>query len=282
MPVTIGIDVGGTATKIMGFRDKEATEEPVLIRASDPLTSLYGAFGKFLNVNALRIQDVDQIMVTGLGAEFLHEPIYGIPTARVKEFQCIGHGGLYLSGLEEALVVSMGTGTAFIHAANGQSIHMGGSGVGGGTISGLASKMLNTHDIDYLLEMGEKGDISNVDLVIRDIAPKSSQMPLGADVTVSNFGKITDNAAPEDIALGLLNMTFQTIGVMSYFLTKETKDQNVVLTGKLSTFPIAKRLCDAIGDLYGVNFIVPEKSEFATATGAALAFIDKKEYEIIQ
>lgn len=278
MSVTIGIDVGGSATKIMGFIDQTPTQEPVIIRASDPLTSLYGAFGKFLNVNGLKIQDVDQIMVTGLGANFLQQPIYGIPTAKVEEFLCIGLGGLYLSGLEEALVVSMGTGTAFIHAANGQSVHMGGSGVGGGTISGLASKMLNTHDIDYLLEMGGRGDISKVDLVIRDIAPESSQVPLGEDVTVSNFGKLTDDASPEDVALGLLNMTFQTIGVMSYFLTKVTKDKNVVLTGKLSTFPIAKRLCDAIGELYGVNFIVPEKSEFATATGAALAFINNKEY----
>ena len=47
----IGIDVGGTTTKIVGFRQKEKGEQeliaPQFVRATDPKTSIYGAFGKF-------------------------------------------------------------------------------------------------------------------------------------------------------------------------------------------------------------------------------------------
>ena len=47
----IGIDVGGTTTKIVGFRQKKNGKQeliaPQFVRATDPLTSIYGAFGKF-------------------------------------------------------------------------------------------------------------------------------------------------------------------------------------------------------------------------------------------
>ena len=44
--VTIGIDVGGSTTKIVGFM--EGTMDimtPILVTAVDPVTSAYGAFG---------------------------------------------------------------------------------------------------------------------------------------------------------------------------------------------------------------------------------------------
>ena len=49
MKVVIGIDVGGSTTKICGFtKEGERTLlTPQLVRADDPLTSAYGAFGKF-------------------------------------------------------------------------------------------------------------------------------------------------------------------------------------------------------------------------------------------
>ena len=46
----LGIDVGGSTTKIVGFRENENGRElisPQFVRANDPITSIYGAFGKF-------------------------------------------------------------------------------------------------------------------------------------------------------------------------------------------------------------------------------------------
>ena len=63
----IGIDIGGSTTKIVGY-EKGAIFSPMLVRATDPLASVYGAFGKFLSLNALEISDVDRVMITGVGA----------------------------------------------------------------------------------------------------------------------------------------------------------------------------------------------------------------------
>ena len=59
----IGIDVGGSTTKICGFRsDGEARSliAPLFVRATDPLTSIYGAFGRFTAENHLSLADLDR------------------------------------------------------------------------------------------------------------------------------------------------------------------------------------------------------------------------------
>ena len=46
MKIIIGIDVGGSTTKICGFRGPELLE-PLFVKAADPVASVYGGFGKF-------------------------------------------------------------------------------------------------------------------------------------------------------------------------------------------------------------------------------------------
>ena len=145
MQTVIGIDVGGTTTKIVGFKkdgDKISLIEPQFVRATDPVTSAYGAFGKFTLQNGIALDGIDCVMMTGAGAATIDKPIYSVKCNAVSEFSCIGQGGLYLSGLDEAIVISMGTGTAIVHAnSNGTTNYLGGTGVGGGTLVGL-SKLL--------------------------------------------------------------------------------------------------------------------------------------------
>ncbi len=43
----IGIDVGGSTTKIVGVKDGEI-KHPMFVTAKDPVTSLFGAFGKYI------------------------------------------------------------------------------------------------------------------------------------------------------------------------------------------------------------------------------------------
>ena len=45
MKISIGIDVGISTTKIVGIREGKVIK-PLRIKATDPVTSLYGAFGK--------------------------------------------------------------------------------------------------------------------------------------------------------------------------------------------------------------------------------------------
>ena len=125
MGVVIGIDVGGSTTKIVGFRiDGQGNKKlipPQLVTANDPITSTYGAFGKFTEENGIEMSGINKIMMTGVGSSFVKKDIFGLSCVRVPEFNSIGKGALYLSGLDEALAVSLGTGTALVHAkSNGE------------------------------------------------------------------------------------------------------------------------------------------------------------------
>ena len=115
MNTVIGIDVGGSTTKIVGFAPNGDLIQPMNVTAADPLTSLYGAFGKFTAANGLELRQIEKIMLTGVGSSYINQPIYGLPCSGVPEFSCIGLGGLFLSKLKKAIVVSMGTGTAIVY-----------------------------------------------------------------------------------------------------------------------------------------------------------------------
>ena len=265
----IGIDIGGSTTKIIAVRDSEIMP-PMQVKANDPKTSVYGAFGRYITENGLDLSSVNRIMITGVGSSFITEDIYGIKTGHVSEFDAIGKGGLYLSGLENAIIVSMGTGTSFIKANKDKIERIGGTGVGGGTLLGLSSKFIHVRHFDSIAKLAAEGDLSKVDLTVGDISQNCvTDMP--ESTTAANFGKISDYAAKGDIAKGLINMILQTIGIMAVFACRIDDTKNVVLCGNLTAVPDAQKYFDEIKELHGVDFIIPKYAEYATALGAALS-----------
>ena len=228
MRTVIGIDVGGSTTKIVGFRENEDDSismiEPQFVRAADPITSIYGAFGRFTLQNNLELNNIDCVMMTGVGSTFIQKPIYSLDCQAVPEFTSIGLGGLYLSGLKEAIIVSMGTGTALIHAKReGKktvTTYLGGTGVGGGTLVGLSRKIIGVDTIEHIEQLCEQGDIDNIDLRIKDISDKSLFPSINHELTASNFGKLSDMATKEDIALGIANMVAETVAMMAIFAAR--------------------------------------------------------------
>ncbi len=277
MSVIIGIDVGGSTTKIVGFEkdgNKNRLIEPQFVRANDPVTATYGAFGKFTDENRLEIKGIDKIMMTGVGSSFVKRDLYGLECVKVPEFDGIGFGGLYLSGLDEAVVVSMGTGTAIVHArSDGKMKYLGGTGVGGGTLMGLSKLLLSAETVEHIEEYAALGNIGNIDLRIKDMTASDSKSQLSADLTASNFGNVSDLATKDDMALGIMNIVYETIGMVSIFAAKSVGVQNIVLTGNLTRLAFCKEKFDFFNSLktmYGVNFIIPKSSEYATVIGAAI------------
>jgi type II pantothenate kinase len=115
----VGIDVGGSTTKIVGFEisgSEPKLIEPLFVTADDPITSIYGAFGKFITMHDLVLSDIEKVMITGAGSSYVTKSIYSLKSETIQEFRCIGLGGLYLCGLERAIITSMGTGTAMVLA----------------------------------------------------------------------------------------------------------------------------------------------------------------------
>ena len=270
MSVILGIDIGGSTTKIVGLRRDGSTIAMHRVQAQDPITSLYGALGNFLFTNSLALADVSRIALTGVGASYVDGDIYGIPTEKVEEFTAVGVGGLALSGQEKAVVVSMGTGTAFIWAEQGKEVrHLCGSGVGGGTLAGLCSRLCGTRQYDQIVKLAQEGDINHIDLTVGDIT-RNSHPSLPLDITAANFGNVSDSATTGDFAAGVVNMVLQSIGTTAVMACRACGCETVVLTGFMSNLPQAADCFALFTRLHGIRFITPEHAAFATSIGAAL------------
>jgi type II pantothenate kinase len=262
----IGIDVGISTTKIVGINDDGIVISPLRIKATDPITSLYGAFGKFLHDNHILLKDIEHVMITGVGSAYIEGPIYGLPTDKAEEFIADGLGARYETDLQRMIVVSMGTGTSLVQCDGNQIRHIGGIGLGGGTLMGLSRIMLKTDVVKQIVALAMEGDLSNIDLQIGDISP--NPLPgLPKNVTASLFGK-----AAEDIAVGLINTVLQTIGSSCILASFNSGIREYVLIGNLTLLPQCKEVFPAMEKLYKVHFIIPKYSEFCTAIGAALAY----------
>ena len=277
--VVLGIDVGGSTTKIVGFRrNSDGTRtlmDPLFVRATDPITSIYGALGRYTSENGLALSDIRRIMTTGVGSSYLSGPIYNLECKSVPEFSGVGLGGLYLSGLDEAIIVSMGTGTALVHAKRNEDgttaiEYLGGTGVGGGTLLGLTKKMLGVDTISHIEQLCEGGDLGKIDLTIKDITQQGQFPEMSINLTASNFGNLSDLADSHDIALGIANMVAETIFMMAIFAARSKGVSDIVLTGNLTTIAPIRRVFEGLASHFGVRFIIPENSSFGTVIGAAL------------
>lgn len=274
MKTALGIDVGISTTKIVGIRDGKVVS-PLRIKATDPITSLYGAFGKYLYDNKIELQDVERVMLTGVGAAYIDKPVYGLPTEKAEEFIADGLGAQFESHLQRMIVVSMGTGTSLV-ACDGHDIrHIGGIGIGGGTLSGLSRLLLKTDDVRQISALALQGDVSHINLLIGDIS--AHPLPgLPMDATASLFANAQANASREDVALGLICMVLQAIGSASVLSALNSEIKDFVMIGNLTLLPQCKFLFPAMEKLYGVHFIIPKYSEFCTAIGAALSYTQNK------
>ena len=146
MAVRIGIDIGSSTTKIVAF-EGEHMLPPMAVKADSQVASLYGAFGRYLYENNLQLLDVEGVYITGVGSKYVEKAVYDRPTYKVDEFVATGTGGYYLTDKKEVIVISMGTGSFFVKVTENEMKHLGGVGLGGGTICGLSSIILNTGDI---------------------------------------------------------------------------------------------------------------------------------------
>jgi type II pantothenate kinase len=130
-------------------------------------------------------------------------------------------------------------------------------------------------DFNEIMALAEKGRINQVDLLIEDITADLAETDLNfftRETTASNFGKMLDSARNEDIALGLVNMVFQVIGMLSVFAAKSKNTDRVIVTGNGSGNSIGKKVLEAITGMYQIQFEYPPDAEYTTAIGAGLSW----------
>ena len=258
--IVLGIDIGASTTKFALVKNGKCVKEyrkPDEQSFEDALES-FGYAG------------VKRIAVTGVGSSFIKENLKGIPTVHRDEFASVSRGAIKLSKKLNTLVVSIGTGTSFTRITPIRAWHVGGTGLGGGMLKGLSGRLCGTDDMDALQQLAAKGDLHAIDLQLRDVF-EGTLSHLTPDATVANMSKLSDLSVREDVAAGLCNMIFQSIGVMAVFAAKRHMTRTIVMVGTITDWPIAQRSLDEVAALHNVKFIVPDHAAFATAIGAALS-----------
>jgi len=189
----------------------------------------------------------------------------------IPEIDAIGFGGSTLANYTDCIVVSVGTGTAIVHFSEQSTRHVGGTGVGGGTIKGLSSIICGLDDPLKIEALALKGNSSKINLNISDLGYEGLSF-LGADMTASNFADVKSKKT-EDLAAGILRLVGETVGILASVCAREFKCQNrIVIVGKVANSQFIRHTIDLVGKLYQTQFTFPENPGYATVYGAAIKF----------
>ena len=265
----IGADIGSSTIKIIEYKDEEIINKEISISKN-----YKEVINEFINKN--KITDVEKIIITGINDKKINTNEYSVPIEIVEEFNAIGTGGLYLGKKEKAIIASIGTGTALIRAdKNNNYKHIGGTGVGAGTLCNLCNRFANTKSFDEIIELSKKGDLNNIDLRIADLTDEDIKT-LPPELTLANFGKLNEKASNADIVVGIVNMVFEIIGMMAAFATLNDNIKDIILIGNIATIPVVKDILRKIEKTHGVKFVIPVEAQFAVAIGAIINSINNQ------
>lgn len=256
----IGIDIGSSTIKIIEYKDEQICNKQILESKEYEKT-----IENFINENNIKI--IDKIVLTGINAKKVDISKYNVPVQIVEEFVAIGTGGLYLSNKKKAIIASIGTGTAFIRAEGKTFKHLGGTGIGAGTLTNLSNKFAGTKSLKEIIDLSKNGDLNNIDLRIADLTEENIKT-LPPELTLANFGKLSNTVSKEDIVLGILNMIFEVIGMMAAFASINDKIKDIILIGNIVKIPQIKDILLKIEKTHNISFIIPEEPQFAVAIGA--------------
>lgn len=262
----ISIDIGTSNIKIIETDEKLNIKNKMILEKIGPKKALE----RFINEDNINLEKIEKIIVTGVGANNMKEEFANKEVIKVPEFIATGSIG----NKEKYIVASIGTGTAFIKNENGKITHLGGTGIGGGTLINLCKKVNPQINFKDIRRAELTGNLKNVDLTIQDVTTENIQT-LPKDTTAVNFGKINKNATNNDMVLGLMNMIFETIGVMAALAAKGSNIINIIAIGQIVNIPYARKAFDKIEKLHNVKITIPQNAEYGTAIGAIKSTIYK-------
>ncbi|MGH7821904.1 MAG: Fumble domain-containing protein [Candidatus Binatia bacterium] len=263
-----GIDIGiSTTDAVAGW----AEERPLSLPTGDPEATAERAIHELLAAVPPPDDRPITIAATGFGSHRIGGELCGLRVRKIPEISAIGRGGTRCAGFADALVVSLGTGTAMVSVRGAEMRHVSpGSGVGGGTLGGFARWLLGHDDLAGLAELALRGDRSRVDLTIGEVVGG----PLGglpAEATASNLGKRSVEVAREDLAAGLANIVSEVVLTVVLLGLQASGHERAILIGKLLLFePIGRRIGE-VAKMLAPLFVIPENGPVATALGALWA-----------
>jgi len=198
--------------------------------------------------------------------DFIKEKVTIVP-----EIDSVGFGGAVSAGFDDCVVVSMGTGTAVVRFKDDVVSHLGGTGVGGGTLRGLSQLLLGEDDHLVTEKMAMEGDFTQMNLTISDLGYADlSYLP--GDMTASNFASIK-SSKKEDYSAGIHNLIGEAVGVIASLCARQVGcEDKIVVIGKVAKNEAIRFNLNRVGELFQTTFIFPDNPGHATVFGAAMKY----------
>lgn len=267
----IGIDTGGTLTKVAYFNEQHELQFQAF-----PSKDLQ-AVKQWIERRA----DLEAIGATGGRTEQLREVVgEQHPLHYIVEFEATIKGVRYLlqqehHSFDRCIVVNVGTGTS-IHYMNGaEHTRVGGTGIGGGTLIGLAGLMTGITDYAKIKDKAVQGQRNGIDLLVKDIY-EGMDTPIDGNLTASNLGKIAIHhqfdQQPEDLLATVQGLVGEVISTLGIQYAWQYDVEEIVYIG--STLGDNVHLQRVIGDYTKLKKRKPiflPHSGFAGALGALLS-----------
>ncbi|MGB5945126.1 type II pantothenate kinase [Paenisporosarcina sp.] len=276
MVQAIGIDVGGTLTKV-AFFDQNHQLNLLHFPSSDlHIVSEWITSYK---------EDI-QIGLTGGRAEQLktflrsHENLHYL-----VEFDATIAGVNYQLKKDnhqftEAVITNIGTGTS-IHSLKGsEHERIAGTGIGGGTLLGMSALMTGIHQFDEIVKFSAAGSRSEVDMLVSDIY-FGNKTPIDGGLTASNFGdaglRPLLERSKEDVLATVQGLVGEVISTLSIQCAFAEEVEHIVYIG--STLAHNEPLQKIIGNYTKRKNRTPvflRDNGYSGAIGALLSKIDGK------
>ncbi|MGX5450048.1 type II pantothenate kinase [Bacillus cereus] len=226
MERTIGIDAGGTLTKIAYFNKKKLL-----------------TFEKFYSHEQHKIIDwiknnngIKQICITGGKSKLLQQLLTGsYKIIELSEFEATLAGVQFILKEEQHtinnfILTNIGTGTSIHYVYNEQYIRAGGTGVGGGTIMGLSKLLTNIDHFEDVIPLTKVGSRKELDITVGDIYG-GILSPIDNNLTASNFGKaaITEsNNSSSDILATVQGLVGEVVTALSLQFAETKNIEHII------------------------------------------------------
>jgi len=267
------IDFGGTVTDLVLRREGLDDVLLALPTAVPETTVAQGLLARLL-AKAGETPDakIGVVAVTGGRSWQLPDRLGAARVVKVDEPTATAAGGLLEDAPAPAIVVSLGTGTGIVLAAPPAAPQrLVGSGIGGGTLLGLAKLLLGTTDVTRIGELARRGDVSRCDLTVGDILG-GGVGPVPADATAAHFARVAREGSvvpgPEDIAATLLNLIGQAVLRLAFEAARFHQACSIVLVGHVLDVPGFRDTIERIPLLDRSYVRIVSEPGFAVARGA--------------
>jgi len=194
----------------------------------------------------------------------------------IDEIKAIAFGGNYFYPFCRRMIsVSIGTGTCIVLFDNKSYRHLGGSGIGGGTLSGLSSYLLKeggSKALKILFDLAGKGNLKETDISVEDIIGSGIGIMPG-NAAASHLGRLDKETSLESLALGVINLISTELANLIVFCARAHHIDDILVMG----YPVSFSLLTSImGERFNmlspkIKLMIPNNPVLGTALGAVNA-----------